>query len=149
MPESATLSDVATSDIAPNSASAHSLFSPSCAADVNSDEPKTRTPRSRPTHHPFVSVVSAVVVSQHSVLDSVDSCVVVVLTFSDEVDSVRSDEVVDSVQRLVDSLVVVERVAVAVAVAVMMKASLDSVVEMNSSSLKGFGSWKISSKKNL
>ena len=83
-------------------------------------------------------------------LDSVDSCVVAVLTFSDEVDSVRSDEFVDST-RLVDSLVVVvvERVAVAVAVAVMMKASLDSVVEMNSSSLKGFGSWKISSKKNL
>ena len=137
MPDSARLSDVATSDIAPSSVSAHSLFSPSCAADVNSDEPKTRTPRSRPTHHPFASVVSAaaVVVSRHSVLDSVDSCVVAVLTFSDEVDSVRSDEVVDSVQRLVDSLVVVvvER-ALAVAVAVMMNASLDSVVEMNSSS---------------
>ena len=35
-------------------------------------------------------------------------------------------------------LLLFERVAVAVAVAVMMKASLDSVVEMNSSSLKGF-----------
>ncbi len=127
MPESATLSDVATSDIAPSSVSAHSLFSPSCAADVNSDEPKMRTPRSRPTHHPFVSVVSAVVVYEHSVLDSVDSCVVVVLTFSDEVDSVRSDEVVDST-RLVE-------LVLAVAVAVM-KASLDSVVGMDASSLQ-------------
>ena len=136
MPESATLSDVATSDIAPSSVSAHSLFSPSCAADVNSDEPKMRTPRSRPTHHPFVSVVSAVVVSEHSVLDSVDSCVVVVLTFFDEVDSGRSDEVADSVQRLVDSLVVVVERVLAVAAAVMMRASLDSVVEMNSSSLQ-------------
>ena len=81
MPESATLSDVATSDIAPSSVSAHSLFSPSCAADANSDEPKMRTPRSRPTHHPFVRLFLLGCCFAAFGVGSVDSCVVVVLTF--------------------------------------------------------------------
>ena len=115
MPASARLSDVATS--------AHSLFSPSCAVDEDSDEPNMQRQHSDPTHDEhFVDVV--VVVAEHSVLVSVESwvvvvvvVVVVVLTFFDEVDVVLShevvviyNEVVDSVsERLVDSFVVVER----------------------------------------
>ena len=113
MPASARLSDVATS--------AHSLFSPSCAVDEDSDEPNMQRQHSDPTHDEhFVDVV----VAEHSVLVSVESwvvvvvvVVVVVLTFFDEVDVVLShevvaiyNEVVDSVsERLVDSFVVVER----------------------------------------
>ena len=114
MPASARLSDVATS--------AHSLFSPSCAVDEDSDEPNMQRQHSDPTHDEHFVVV--VVVAEHSVLVSVESwvvvvvvVVVVVLTFFDEVDVVLShevvaiyNEVVDSVsERLVDSFVVVER----------------------------------------
>ena len=81
MPASARLSDVATS--------AHSLFSPSCAVDEDSDEPNMQRQHSDPTHDEhFVDVV----VAEHSVLVSVESwvvvvvvVVVVVLTFFDEV----------------------------------------------------------------